>query len=123
MEMNDISGIVVDAAYEVHTTLGPGLLEHVYKECLKAELLSRDLKVISEIGIPVVYKNTTMELGYRIDLLVEDVVIIELKAVYQLAPIHRAQLLTYLRLSGKPLGLLLNFNSPLIKDGIVRIIN
>ena len=123
MEMNEISGIIVDAAFEVHTTLGPGLLEEVYKQCLKCELLSQGLKVLAEVGLPVVYKTTAIDLGYRLDLLVEDLIIVEIKAIHQLAPIHRAQIITYLKLTGKPLGLLLNFNSRLIKDGIVRVIH
>ena len=121
MDINDISGVIVDAALEVHQALGPGLLEEVYKKCLKAELQYRKLKVLSEVGLPVVYKDLSLDLGYRIDLLVEDLVIVELKAVYQLNPVHRAQLYTYLKLSDKPLGLLLNFNTRLMKDGIVRV--
>ncbi len=121
MELNELTGTIVDAAFEVHQTLGPGLLEEVYKKCLKAELQYRKLKVLSEVGLPVFYKDLSLDLGYRLDLLVEDRVIVELKAVYLLHPVHRAQLYTYLKLSDKPLGLLFNFNTRLMKDGIVRV--
>ena len=123
MSINDISGNIVDAAIEVHNALGPGLMENAYQQCLRHELLERGVKVLQEVGLPVRYKNTLIELGYRIDLLVEDSVIVELKAVDLLQPIHKAQLFTYLKLSHKPLGLLINFNSKLLKDGIVRIID
>ena len=96
MEINEIAGNVVNSAFEVHTTLGPGLLEDVYKRCLKAELLARGLQVIAEVGLPVLYKQTSADLGYRIDLLVEDIVTVELKAVQQLSTNHRAQIYTYL---------------------------
>jgi GxxExxY protein len=121
MGLNEISGAVVDAAVEVHRCLGPGLLEEVYKQCLYTEMTSRGLKAVREVGMPIVYKNLDIEVGYRIDILVEDCVILELKAVAEIAPVHKAQLLTYLKLSRKPLGLLLNFYAPLMKQGIFRI--
>lgn len=123
MILNEISAAIVDSAIEVHNALGPGLMENVYQECLRYELQQRGLKVFREVGLPVQYKGTCIDMGYRIDLLVEDSVIVELKAVHALMAIHKAQLFTYLKLSGKELGLLLNFNSKLIKDGIVRLIN
>jgi GxxExxY protein len=107
----------------VHTALGAGLLEESYKICLKHELQRRNLQVLSEVAMPVVYDGISLDVGYRIDLLVENSVIVELKAVAQIAPIHQAQLLTYLKLSKISLGLLLNFNSTHLKDGIVRMIN
>ena len=123
MELNEISGMVVDGAIEVHRCLGPGLLEEVYKQCLYAEILGRGMKARREIGMPIVYKNLNIDLGYRIDILVEERLIVELKAVTDIAPVHKAQLLSYLRLSGKKLGLLLNFHAPLMKNGILRIAN
>ena len=121
MDLDNLPGQVVDSAIEVHATLGPGLLEEVYKQCLKAELLNRELKVLVEVGLPVFYKGVSIAVGYRIDLLVEDAIIVELKTVHHLAPIHRAQVYTYMTLADKPLGLLLNFNSKLMKDGIARV--
>ena len=122
MELNEISGAIVDSALEEHIALGPGLLEEVYKKCLKAELLSRGVKVLSEVGLPVRYKNISVDLGYRIDLLVENLVIVELKSVQQITSIHKAQLFTHIKPANKPLGLLLNFNSRLMKEGILRVI-
>jgi len=123
MNPNEVSGQVVDAAMKVHTALGPGLLESAYEGCLAYELRKRGLKVGTQVGLPVVYEGVNIEVGYRIDLLVEDLVIVELKAVDTLAPIHQAQLLTYLKLSGKRLGLLINFNVVHLKDGIKRMVN
>jgi GxxExxY protein len=123
MTPNEVSKAIVDAAFKVHTALGAGLLEEAYKVCLKHELLQRNLNVLSEVAMPVVYEGQTLDVGYRIDLLVEKSVVVELKSVTQLAPIHKAQILTYLKLSKVSLGLLLNFNSVHLKDGIVRIIN
>ena len=122
-ELNYISGQIVDAAMKVHTVLGPGLLEHPYKVCLQYELTKRGIKALPEVKMPVTYENVQLETGYRLDLLVEDRIIIEVKSALALAPIHRTQLLTYLRLSEKPLGLLLNFGNQHLKDGIVRLIN
>jgi GxxExxY protein len=121
VELNDISPAIIGAACRVHTALGPGLLEHAYQVCLKHELNKTGLKALSEVGLPIADDGTTIEIGYRLDLLVEDTVIVELKAVEHVAPIHRVQLLTYLKLSGKPLGLLLNFNVVSLREGITRI--
>ena len=122
VELNQLSGKIVNAAYQVHKTLGPGLLEYVYSSCLKVELQDQGLELSSEVLLPVVYKNHTIDLGYRLDLLVGSEIIVELKAADQLVPVHKAQLLTYLKLTHKRLGLLINFNVPLIKDGIARLI-
>lgn len=123
MEMNDISGEVVDAAMKVHTALGPGLLESVYQKCLQHELHKRGLKVESEVWLPVVYDGVKIEGGYKVDLLIEGQVVVELKVVEQLLEIHKAQLLSYLKLSEKELGLLINFNVVHLKNGIKRIVN
>lgn len=123
MELNQISGAVVDAAMKVHTALGPGLLEGVYQACLVQELRARGLKVTTEVPLPVVYNGLRLETAYRLDLLVQDEVIVELKAVEALAPIHQAQLLTYLKLTNKRVGLLINFNVIHLRDGIVRMAN
>ena len=113
---------IIGGAIEVHRALGPGLLESTYEACLVVELRERGLRVRQQVPLPVHYKGLEVATGYRVDLIVEDAVILELKAVEQLLPIHEAQLLTYLRLSGKQLGLLLNFNVPLMKDGVRRFI-
>lgn len=113
---------VVDAAFKVHSSLGPGLLESVYETCLVYELEHRGLRVRRQIKIPVVYGDIRLESGLRLDLLVEDSVVVELKAVEKMLPVFEAQLLTYLRLSGKRLGFLFNFNVPRIKEGIKRLI-
>jgi GxxExxY protein len=123
MELNKITGTVIDSAMKVHSILGPGLLEGAYEACLQHELAGRGLKVESQALLPVNYDGTLLDVGYRLDLLVEDMVIVELKAVERLAPIHTAQLLTYLKLSRKKVGLLLNFNVVQMKDGIKRMVN
>ena len=123
MTHNEIARVIVDAALEVHRTLGPGLLETVYEKALAYELTQRGLRVQIEVPLPVQYKGAEMDLGYRIDLLVEGLVVVELKSVDELAPVHHKQLLTYLRLADKRLGLLINFNVFLLKDGIKRIVN
>ena len=123
MQLNEISEKIIGAAIEVHSVLGPGLLESAYEACLKYEIGKRGLKIRSQVELPVIYDNVKIEVGYRLDLLVEDTVIVELKSVRKIMPIHEAQLLSYLKLSGKPLGLLLNFNVLLLKDGIVRKAN
>jgi GxxExxY protein len=123
MDCNAISKEIVDAAYKVHSRLGPGLMEHVYQACLKIELEKKELDVKSGVFMPVIYDNRVIDIGYRIDLLVEADVIIELKAVREFHEVRRAQLLTYLKLVNKDLGLLINFNVPLIKHGIKRIVN
>lgn len=113
----------MDAAYRVHTALGPGLLESVYEEVLAHELRKRGLTVVQQQSIPVVYEETRLETGFRADLIVEDRVIVEVKSIAEIAPIHKKQLLTYLRLADKRLGLLIHFNVFLIKDGVTRIVN
>jgi GxxExxY protein len=120
---NEVSGAVVDAAYKVHTTLGPGLLESVYETVMDFELRRRKLKVRRQVVIPIVYEGVLLEEGFRTDLIVEDKVIVELKSVETIHPVHKKQLLTYLRLADKRVGLLINFNVTLIKDGISRVVN
>lgn len=123
MTENAIAREVVDAAYRIHTTLGPGLLESVYHAVLSYELTQRGLRTASQQPIPVVYGTVRMDMGFRADLIVEDKVIVEIKSVEVIAPVHKKQLLTYLRLADKRLGLLVNFNTALIRDGITRIVN
>lgn len=124
MNLNYLSSQVIKAAINVHKELGPGLLESVYQSCLAIELRHMDLKVRSEVALPVFYQGQKVdEEGFRLDLLVEDTVIVELKSVEKIQDVHKKQLLTYLRLAKKPLGLLINFNETLLKDGITRIIN
>ena len=123
MNVNDISGQIVDAAMKVHSKLGPGLLESAYEACLVHELRGRGLRVRSQVPMPVVYDGTSIELGYRIDLLVEEAVIVELKAVTKQLPVYEAQLLSYLKLSDYRLGLLINFHVPRMRDGIKRLAN
>ena len=122
MQINDITGEIIGAAIEVHKILGPGLLESAYEECLSHELIQRGLKIERQKPVPVVYKEIKLEYGYRIDILVEDQVIIELKAQDIILPVHEAQILTYLRFSNKKIGLLINFNVTVLKDGIRRFI-
>ena len=123
MTENELSKIIVDVAYKVHTRLGPGLLESVYEEILYFEFTKLGLKVERQKGIPVIWDELKMELGFRADLIIENKVIIELKSVEIIAPVHPKQLLTYLKITGIKLGLLINFNEALIKDGITRIVN
>lgn len=123
VNLNDITGAIVDAAMKVHTALGPGLLESAYEVCLAHELRSRGLKIVAQWPLPVVYDGVRLDAGYRVDLLVEDRVIVELKAAEALLPIHQAQLLSYLKLSGCKAGLLINFHVLRLKDGIKRIVN
>jgi GxxExxY protein len=114
---------VVDVAYRMHTVLGPGLFESVYEAVLASELEKRGLRVTRQQAIPLVYDGTRFEMGFRADLVVEDMVIVEIKSIAEITALHRKQLLTYLRLADKRLGLLINFNVAVIKDGIVRIVN
>jgi GxxExxY protein len=107
---------------KIHSALGPGLLESAYAACLKHELMKRGLKVACEVPLPVVYDGVRLDAGYRLDLVVEDTVVVELKAIEALAPIHQAQIISYLKLSGKPIGLLINFHSLHLKDGIKRFV-
>jgi len=123
MEVNHISGIVVDSAMKVHSALGPGLLESAYEACLIRELRKRGLRVESQVPIAVSYDGEVLDVGYRADLIVEEKVLIELKAVEGILPVHKAQLLSYLRLSGKQVGLLINFNVEHLRDGIKRVIS
>src|SRR5712671_3929686 len=122
MTDNDVTHAIIGAAIEVHKLLGPGLLESAYEECLAHELRLRNLKVDRQKAVPVVYKDTKLECGYRIDLLVEGRIVVELKSVEFLGPIHEAIILTYLRLSGNHLGLLINLNVGALKDGVRRFI-
>src|SRR5215472_14277535 len=123
MTENDIAKEIVDAAFRVHTTLGPGLLESVYATILAYELGRRGLRMVQQQPIPVIYENVGIDTGFRADLIVEDKVIVEVKSVELLALVHKKQLLTYLRLADKRLSLLINFQVALIKDGITRIVN
>jgi len=111
LNKNEISGAVVDAAMKIHSALGPGLLESAYAACLKHELIKRGFRVSCEVPLPVVYDGVRLEAGYRLDMVVEDTVVVELKAIEALAPIHQAQIISYLKLSGKAIGLLINFHS------------
>lgn len=123
MTENEVARQVVDAAYHIHTTLGPGLLESVYEVVLAYELEKRGLRVKRQQAVPVVYGGIEIAVGFRADLVVEEQVIVEIKSVEAVAPVYQKQLLTHLRLTGKRLGLLINFNVALIKDGITRIAN
>ncbi len=123
MTENEIASIIVDTSYHIHVKLGPGLLESVYEEILYYELENQGLSVERQKAIPVFWKDIKMKLGFRTDLIVENKVIIELKSVEMLAPVHPKQLLTYLKLTDMKLGLLINFNDKLIKNGITRIVN
>lgn len=121
--INRVSGAVVDAAMKVHSILGPGLLESAYLGCLAHELRKRGLRVETQVALPVVYEGEKLELGYRMDLLVENLVVVEIKCVEAVHPVHQAQLLSYLRLSGKNVGLLINFCVTHLKDGITRMVD
>ena len=124
MELNQLSSQIIKAAITVHKELGPGLLESVCQACMVIELRFMDMKVESEVPLPVFYRGQRInEEGFRLDLLVEDTIIVELKSVEKVQPVHKKQLLTYLRIAKKPLGLLINFNEAMLKDGITRIIN
>jgi GxxExxY protein len=123
MTEEEIGHAVIGAAMKVHTVVGPGLLESAYETCLMYELEKRSLRVRSQVSIPIRYEELTIENGYRIDLLVGELVVVELKAVPVILPVHRGQLLSYLRLGRYKLGLLLNFNVAHMRDGIVRLVN
>ncbi len=120
---NYLATIIVDCCYQIHVGLGPGLLESVYEEILFSELTERGLKVERQKQLPVIWKDKKLDLGFRTDLIVENKVIIEIKSVLEIHPVYSKQLITYLKLSGLKLGLLVNFNSPLIKTGITRLVN
>ncbi len=121
--INRLTALIIQAATAVHRALGPGLLESAYLTCLIFELKRRGLRVDVQRPVPLNYCGIRLECGYRLDLVVEDLVVVEVKTVERFAPIHEAQMLTYLRLTDCPLGLLLNFNSPLMKDGVKRVMN
>ncbi len=123
MEINDLTQIILDCSYRVHSTLGPGLLESAYEECLFYELNLNGLNVEKQKSLPLVYKDIKLDVGYRLDLLVENQVIVEIKAVENLNEVHTAQVLTYLKISECKIGLLLNFNVKSLKYGIKRLIN
>ncbi len=124
MDINQLSSKIIGAAIQVHKELGPGLLETVYQRCMIIELKDRKLNVESEISVPIKYKDQKIhEDAFRIDLLIEDLLIVELKSVEHVSDLHKKQLLTYLKLTKKPLELLINFNEVMLKDGITRIIN
>ena len=123
MNENDLSTIIIGCALDIHKELGPGLLESAYQECLFYELQNKGLKVVKEKAMPLMYKDVHINCGYRVDLLVEDKVVVELKSVDELNDIHLAQTLTYLKMGDFKLGLLINFNVSLLKSGIKRVIN
>jgi GxxExxY protein len=124
MELTYITSSIIGAAINVHKELGPGLLETIYQSCMEIELKNNNLKVESEVLLPVFYKGQRIsDGGLRLDMLVEDTVIVEFKSVENVQPVHKKQLLTYLRLANRPIGLLINFNMAVLKDGISRIIN
>ena len=120
---NDLTHNILGAAIEVHRTLGPGLLESIYTECLHFELSARNLRFAAQRPIPIVYKGLLLEAAYRVDLIVEDLIVVEVKAVAVLTPVFEAQMLTYLQLTGCPAGLLINFNVPRLMDGVCRKLN
>lgn len=123
MTENELAKQIVNAASRIHTTLGPGLLESVYETTLAHEMEKQGIKALRQQALPVVYETIRMDIGFRADLVVDDKVIVEIKSIEAIAPVHRKQLLTYLRLTNKRLGLLINFNVELIKDGITRVVN
>ena len=123
MTENEVARLVVDSAYRVHTSLGPGLLESVYHAALASELADRRLRQECQFPVPVVYGSVKIKLGFRADIVVEDKLVVEIKSVEAILPVHKKQLLTYLRLMDKRLGLLINFNVTLIKNGIIRVVN
>ena len=123
MDINQLTGAVIGAAIEVHEVLGPGLLESAYEECPCRELSPRNIDFKRQKPIPVIYKGISLDCGYRMDIVVEDRLVLELKSCEKIENIHRAQLLTYLKLSSLKLGLILNFNTPVMKEGIVRLVN
>ncbi len=122
-KINRVTGVIVNAAMKVHSVLGPGLLESAYQACLARELRNRSVMVASQVAPPVVYEGEKLELGYRIDLLVENSVVVEVKCVEAIHPVHEAQLLSYMRLSGIPVGLLINFHVARLRDGIRRMVD
>lgn len=122
-QVNAITRQIIGAAMKIHTALGPGLLESAYRACLIHELRKQGIRVASEVGLPVVYDGEKMDLGYRIDLIVADSVIVEIKCVEAINPVHKSQLLSYMRLSGRQVGLLINFHVEHLRDGIKRMVD
>ena len=123
LEFNDITRQILAAAIEVHRTIGPGLLESIYTQCLHYELAARRLRFVAQRSVPIVYKRIPLGERYRIDLIVEDRVVVEVKSVAVLLPVYQAQVLTYMAITGCPAGLLINFNAPRLMDGVKRLIN
>ena len=123
LSAQEVSHAIITAAMKVHSELGPGLLESAYQACLQHELQQAGLQAATQVGLPVVYRGVRLEIGYRMDLVVEGLVIVEIKSVDAISPIHQAQIISYLKLSGKSLGLLINFNAVHLKDGIRRFVN
>lgn len=123
MDENQIAKVVVDCCYRIHKKIGPGLLESAYLEILVYELMKIGVHCEKEVGVPICYEEVKLDLGFRADLIVANLVIIELKALEKVLPVHKKQLMTYLKLTGKKLGLLINFNVPLIREGIERVVN
>ena len=123
MAFDELSKQVIGAALRVHSGLGAGLFEQVYKTCLQHELKKAHLCCVAEVPVPVIYDGITLDVGYRADLVVENTLIVELKSIQQLAPVHKAQLLTYLKLAHTEVGLLINFNTAHLREGIVRVVN
>ena len=121
-EWSEITGMIIDAGLKVHKILGPGLLESAYEYCLCHELMLRNISVQRQVSLPIVYEGIQLDAGYKLDLLVANRIIVEVKAVEKLLPVHEAQILTYLKLSGHRIGLLLNFNVPLFKHGLKRFV-
>jgi len=120
---NELSKIILDAAFRVHSALGPGLLESAYEACLAYELRNEGLEVLTQVPLPLVYREVRLDIGYRLDMVVEDLVIGEIKAIDSLTAIHQAQVISYLKLSGKKLGILINFNTLRLRDGIKRVVH
>ena len=123
MHINDLTGKIIGAAIEVHKALGPGLLESAYEECLCYEFQQKKMSFERQKSLTIIYKEVELDCGYKLDVVVENIIILELKACEKIEPIHEAQLLTYLKLSGMKVGLLINFNVPVLKDGIKRLVN
>jgi GxxExxY protein len=121
-ERDPLTAAIIGGALEVHKALGPGLLESVYEECLAIELMNRGLVVARQVPVPLQYKGRNLDVAYRMDLLVNDLVIVEVKAISELLPVHEAQMMTYLRLAKKRVGLLLNFHTAYLKNGIIRLV-
>ena len=121
--LNELTGSILSAAIEVHRVLGPGLMESIYSTCTQHELAARRLRFVSQQAVPLMYKGMKLESMYRVDLVVEDLVVVEVKCVESIAAVHKAQVITYLRLTGCPAGLLINFNAPRLMDGVKRLIN